>query len=569
MSFTVGSLVQARGREWVVLPDSSEDLLMLKPLGGRDEEVTGILPQLETIAPASFQLPNPSKPGDFRSARLLREAARLGFRGSAGHFRSFGRIAVEPRHYQLVPLLVALKQDLVLQENTPFPDREERELDYQLTPEYRQLFKRALDSVRESVTEDTADRRRQRVRWWSALALLRSLASSSAAAASTLRSRAKAADAETPEDAEEIGREAVMDLTDDEPEEFMDAVPGADLGDKCDEAGRVRRRLQEMARTADKLAGKADAKLQIMIKTVRNLVSDGYNPILFCRFIPTAEYLAEHAEWENVSDREKRSRTLFAQETIKPDEVARELRAIQAAIGRGSDVRWFLTEAVRAYGGSADGGDTVDVDPRELPPVVRDLMPAAEPFAARFELPVTGDQIYLNRAHPAVEGLASFVLESALDPGEKTATRRSGVIRTSAVTRRTTLLLVRIRFAIKSHRSGRAHEALAEDLRLLAFEGAPSNVEWLDEETSEALLAARPEGNVAPGQAESFLRKVIDGFDALLPALDEAANARAEVLLESHLRVREASRAGGRKPAVEPFLPVDVLGIYVYLPVGG
>jgi hypothetical protein len=112
-SYTVGSLVQARGREWVVLPDSSEDLLMLKPLGGRDEEVTGILPDLEPISAASFDLPDPSKPGDFRSARLLREAARLGFRGSAGPFRSFGRIAVEPHHYQLVPLLVALKQDPV------------------------------------------------------------------------------------------------------------------------------------------------------------------------------------------------------------------------------------------------------------------------------------------------------------------------------------------------------------------------------------------------------------------------------------------------------------------------
>jgi len=49
--------------------------------------------------------------------------------------------------------------------------------------------------------------------------------------------------------------------------------------------------------------------------------------------------------------------------------------------------------------------------------------------------------------------------------------------------------------------------------------------------------------------------------------LDEAANARAEVLLETHIRVREASRAGGRKPVVEPFLPVDVLGTYVFLPV--
>jgi hypothetical protein len=59
-----------------------------------------------------------------------------------------------------------------------------------------------------------------------------------------------------------------------------------------------------------------------------------------------------------------------------------------------------------------------EVDPRELALVVRDLMPSADPFEARFELPVTGDRIYLNRAHPAIEGLASFVLESALDAGE-------------------------------------------------------------------------------------------------------------------------------------------------------
>ena len=38
---------------------------------------------------------------------------RLGFRSSAGPFRSFGRIAVEPRPYQLVPLLMALKLDPV------------------------------------------------------------------------------------------------------------------------------------------------------------------------------------------------------------------------------------------------------------------------------------------------------------------------------------------------------------------------------------------------------------------------------------------------------------------------
>lgn len=113
MSFSVGSLVNARGREWLVLPDSDDELLMVRPLGGTDDEATGILTALEAVTPASFELPDPTRPGDARSARLLRDALRLGFRSSAGPFRSFGRLAVEPRPYQLVPLLMALRLDPV------------------------------------------------------------------------------------------------------------------------------------------------------------------------------------------------------------------------------------------------------------------------------------------------------------------------------------------------------------------------------------------------------------------------------------------------------------------------
>ncbi|PIZ25568.1 MAG: hypothetical protein COY47_05235, partial [Chloroflexi bacterium CG_4_10_14_0_8_um_filter_57_5] len=80
MTFTVGSLVKARGREWVVLPDSDPELLMLRPLGGTDNEITGIYLPLEKVEPATFALPDPAQVGDYRSARLLRDAVRLGFR---------------------------------------------------------------------------------------------------------------------------------------------------------------------------------------------------------------------------------------------------------------------------------------------------------------------------------------------------------------------------------------------------------------------------------------------------------------------------------------------------------
>src|SRR6266545_6149289 len=86
---------------------------MVRPLGGTEDEATGLLLPLEKVEPAQFDLPDPAQPGDYRSCRLLRDAVRLGFRSSAGPFRSFARIAVEPRPYQLVPLLMGLKLDPV------------------------------------------------------------------------------------------------------------------------------------------------------------------------------------------------------------------------------------------------------------------------------------------------------------------------------------------------------------------------------------------------------------------------------------------------------------------------
>ena len=113
MPYTTGSLIKTRGREWVVLPESAPEdgWLILRPLGSIDREIAGIYLPLEgdDVRSATFDLPDPDRPGDFHSCRLLRDAVRLGFRSSAGPFRSFARLNVEPRPYQLVPLLMALR----------------------------------------------------------------------------------------------------------------------------------------------------------------------------------------------------------------------------------------------------------------------------------------------------------------------------------------------------------------------------------------------------------------------------------------------------------------------------
>lgn len=114
--FLPGDLVRARGREWVVQTDSRRDWLRLRPLGGAEDETIALnLPELElqAVEHATFELPDPARAGNHAAAVLLRDALRLTLRAGAGPFRSFGNIAVEPRGYQLVPLLMALRLSTV------------------------------------------------------------------------------------------------------------------------------------------------------------------------------------------------------------------------------------------------------------------------------------------------------------------------------------------------------------------------------------------------------------------------------------------------------------------------
>jgi len=109
--FMPGNLVRARGREWVVQSESRRDWLRLRPLGGADDDTIALIPELELqpVEPATFPWPDPELAGNHAAALLLRDALRLKLRAGGGPFRSFGNIAVEPRGYQLVPLLMALR----------------------------------------------------------------------------------------------------------------------------------------------------------------------------------------------------------------------------------------------------------------------------------------------------------------------------------------------------------------------------------------------------------------------------------------------------------------------------
>ena len=113
--FLPGNLVCARHRTWVVQNGSTDDWLKLRPLSGAEDEVVELDPSLELdpVELASFGTPEPTKSGQFNCAKLLYDALRFQLRSGAGPFRSFASVAFEPRAYQLVPLMMALRMPVV------------------------------------------------------------------------------------------------------------------------------------------------------------------------------------------------------------------------------------------------------------------------------------------------------------------------------------------------------------------------------------------------------------------------------------------------------------------------
>lgn len=112
-----GNLITLRGRDWVVLPSDDKDLLIVKPLGGSEEEITAIYKPLripeDQPKEATIEKPSVKDINDFQTAKLLFDATRLSFRNASGPFRCMGKLSFRPRSYQVVPLVMALKQDII------------------------------------------------------------------------------------------------------------------------------------------------------------------------------------------------------------------------------------------------------------------------------------------------------------------------------------------------------------------------------------------------------------------------------------------------------------------------
>jgi superfamily II DNA or RNA helicase len=181
------------------------------------------------------------------------------------------------------------------QDSSVFPERFSTEVTYKLTGDWGRLFDDVLEYARTLVVRaEGQGLLQQRMSWWAALALLRCISSSPAAAINALRTRLTGtalaegvAEAETLtlEEAEEQGRERVLDGQEDNLS-TQDIEPGARTEDT--------EWLTDLIGRAEGLTGAAkDPKLKRLIEHLKELTAAGFQPVVFCRYIATAHYVAE------------------------------------------------------------------------------------------------------------------------------------------------------------------------------------------------------------------------------------------------------------------------------------
>lgn len=270
-----------------------------------------------------------------------------------------------------------------------------------------------------------------------------------------------------------------------------------------------------------------------------------------------------------AEQREKISRTLFAQHAIKADEIEADLREIDDAIGNVQTLTDFVIRALRSMGVQIEESKHgYRLFTSNLPEHFQMLLPNKKsPLFISFQSPTPEGYFYIGRNHTFVEQLCQYVMNNALhgQTAERLAAR-AAVIRTSAVQKKTVLLQLRIRSVIAEKRTQR--RILAEEMWLWGYCGNLKNGDFIGKDrATELLTSARPSQNMTRQEQESWLNDELeqladkDTFKAITAPI---ARQRAEHLIEAHTRFQKM--VGTHQYEVVTLLPMDLLGMYVLLP---
>lgn len=272
-----------------------------------------------------------------------------------------------------------------------------------------------------------------------------------------------------------------------------------------------------------------------------------------------------HKKWENAAEKERKSRTRFAQHAIKPDEVAQELKISDAVLGNSQIVETFIKTACQRLGSPLINTEKYSkVNLTQLPQAIQLKVSDKKLEKIKFEQPVEEGTTYISRNHPLTTALAEYLFDIALQSDRnRNAAARCGVIRSKDVGLLTVLLLLRIRFLLKDRNSDIS--SFAEESIVTGFQGTIGSEKWLSQEAAESLFERiAPSANISDDDKKYWVKTVLKDIDKAKDKLNALAKERANILLQSYERLRKTIKGG--QITVAPLLPADILTLSVIVP---
>ncbi len=624
-------------------------------------------------------------------------------------------------------------------ENTPFPDREATEWAYDLSNDYRTFFHDILAFARKLIAPDSEGKGHKRVQYWTALALLRGIMSSPAAGMEMLNTRMDGLSPETGADEPE----AENPVRDTEFGFEGDNAPTTVI-ERASWSGQQRQQLQAFTDRLQALSGIfADNKLSSAALIAEDWLEEGFNPVIFCRYISTAKYVGEYLEpvlkqkfpdvdvrvvtselpddarrqliedmgkatrrvliatdclseginlqqhftgvlhydlpWnpnrleqregrvdrfgqvakkvkacllfgadnpidgvvldvllrkvreikrstginvpfpedaqsiidsitqalllnpgkrvttqrdenqlsieytdldeatqarsrvshkvDEAAEREKVSRSIFAQHAIKASEIEEDLRMVDEAIGDPKAVEEFVTNTLNSLFGVQVTQDRkgYKLVTANLPPQLQEVVPKGATVKIGFTSPTPEGYHYIGRNHRLVEQLCQLLMANTVEHLDKRAAR-AAVVRTRSVRTKTTLVLLRCRNVIEQSSAG--HRIVAEEMLLWGWKGAPDERAFVEHAEAKQLLAeARASSELSMQARASFLKDELELLDGMKAEFDRVAEEQSNKLVGAHERF-SAFLDKKKFQVVHPVLPMDLMGVYILLPEG-
>ncbi|GGE43141.1 ATP-dependent helicase HepA [Marinicauda pacifica] len=278
--------------------------------------------------------------------------------------------------------------------------------------------------------------------------------------------------------------------------------------------------------------------------------------------------------WRNASEQEKKSRTVFAQSTLKLGDVQPEWEATRQALGGFEDVERFVAGAMKRLAAPLQlkGENAFAASLSETPETLKERFFAEgleieKPIRIAFEARPPSGFASVHRAHPLPAVLAETMLEFSLEdpdgPDDPAVLPRCGAWESDGVENVTLLLLLRLRHRIEARGKLTAGFSLAEEAQALALDARDLST-VLSGDKAMSLLA-RESGNIPAQVAQRYFEMAPDVLGQIDLVLRAYAEERAQALSDAHTRFRRAlgSEAEAR---VAPVPPVDVIGYYVIFP---